>query len=150
MQGELTLRLSSSWMYIAYTSFLFDLTKSEKFFWVYLCPFVDDWQKGGEKFESFRYACFMSFICNVYFFFQLISEHICFVFNWYQSIYVNMCYLFYAYIEYLYCLLLCRIKEELLWSLTLIHAYITPWVLSLSKRGRLLAQRPITLTFDDD
>ena len=37
------------------------------------------------------------------------------------------------------------IKGDLLWSLYLIHAYITPWVLSSSKRGRLLTQRPITL-----
>ena len=37
------------------------------------------------------------------------------------------------------------VKGELLWSLTLIHEYITPWVLSSSKRGRLLAQRPFTL-----
>ena len=37
------------------------------------------------------------------------------------------------------------VKGGLLSSLTLIHAYITPWVLSSSKRGRLLAQRPITL-----
>ena len=37
------------------------------------------------------------------------------------------------------------VKGELLWSFTLIHAYITPCVLSSSKRGRLLAQRPITL-----
>ena len=35
--------------------------------------------------------------------------------------------------------------REFLQSMSLIHAYITPWVLSSSKRGRLLAQRPITL-----
>ena len=37
------------------------------------------------------------------------------------------------------------VKGEFLWSLTLIYAYITPWVLSSSKKGRSLAQRPITL-----
>ena len=36
------------------------------------------------------------------------------------------------------------VKGELLWSFT-IHAYITSWVLSSSKRGRLLTRRPITL-----
>ena len=46
---------------------------------------------------------------------------------------------------YLYVYCYAWVKGELLWSLTLIHAYITPWVLSSSKRGRLLAQRPITL-----
>ena len=37
------------------------------------------------------------------------------------------------------------VKGELPWSFTLIHTYITSWVLSLSKWGRLLAQWPITL-----
>ena len=37
------------------------------------------------------------------------------------------------------------VKGELLWSLTLIQAYITPRVLSSSKRERLLAQMPFTL-----
>ena len=37
------------------------------------------------------------------------------------------------------------VKGGLLWSFTLIHAYITPWALSSLKRGRLLAQRPFTL-----
>jgi len=36
-------------------------------------------------------------------------------------------------------------KGELLWSLSLIHAYITLWVLSSSKKGILLAQKPIIL-----
>ena len=52
---------------------------------------------------------------------------------------------FMLFIEYLYVYCYAWVKGELLWSLTLIHAYITPWVLSLSKRGRLLAQRPSTL-----
>ena len=47
------------------------------------------------------------------------------------------------HIYYVYCY--AWVKGELLWSLTLIHAYITLWVLSSSKRGRLLAQRPFTL-----
>ena len=40
-RGELTLCLSSSWMYIAYTFILF----------IFLYPFVDEWQKRGEEFE---------------------------------------------------------------------------------------------------
>ena len=47
--------------------------------------------------------------------------------------------------SYLLFILYAWVKGELLWSFTLIHAYITSWVLSSSKRGRLLAQRPITL-----
>ena len=126
MQGELTLRLSSSWMYIAYTSFLFDLTKREKFFFefsyapllmiwqkgernleFYICMFMHDflvlYKKGEKTFESFIYAC----LCHL--------NACLFFFNWYESIYVlfsigisaYMCHLFYAYIEYFYCLLLC-------------------------------------------
>ena len=52
---------------------------------------------------------------------------------------------FIYFIEYLLIYCYAWVKAELLWSLTLIHEYITPWVLSSSKRGRLLAQRPITL-----
>ena len=52
MQGELTLHLSSSWMYIAYTLFLFVLTKKrEKFFELIYAPLLMNWQKGGEKFR---------------------------------------------------------------------------------------------------
>ena len=43
------------------------------------------------------------------------------------------------------CLCCAWVKGEFLWSLSLIHTYITPWVLSSSKRGRLLSQRLITL-----
>ena len=52
---------------------------------------------------------------------------------------------FMHFIEYRIVYCYAWVKGELLWSLSLIHAYITPWVLSSSKRGRLLAQRSITL-----
>ena len=52
---------------------------------------------------------------------------------------------FMHFIKYLYVYCYAWVKGELQWSLTLIHAYITPWVLSSSKRGRLLAQRPFNL-----
>ena len=45
----------------------------------------------------------------------------------------------YMFIDYAY------VKGEFLWSLSLNNAYITLYVLSSSKRGRLLAQRPFTL-----
>ena len=151
MQGELTLRLSSLWMHIAYISLLFDLfsplcwwfdKKGERNFWSFiyacLCMFISFlilYKKGEKNFESFIYACLFSCLM-----------HICFVYEKGRSIsfliYAFMCYLIYAcHCAYCYA----WVKGELLWSLTLIHAYITPWILSSSKRERLLAQRPITL-----
>ena len=63
-------------------------------------------------------------------------------FHCFMHAYAFSCLIFIAYfIVYCYA----WVKGELLWNLTLIHAYITPWVLSSSKRGRLLAQRPSTL-----
>ena len=82
------------------------------------------YKKGEKKFETFIYAC----LCYLY---------ACLFFNWYQSIYVlfmqkgekylckrgvvfgefiyvyfliyaYMCCLIYAFIEYRYCLLLCK------------------------------------------
>ena len=72
--------------------------KEKNWFWVCLCPFVDDWQKWGEKFESFIYA----YLCMIFLFYTkrkksilrvlymhiyVIYMHVYF-FNWYQSIYV--------------------------------------------------------------
>ena len=110
MQGELTLRLSSSWMYIAYTSLLI----------VCFRPFVDELTKRGEEFRVVMHVKYLLFM------------HI---------------YLFclWAFIEYPYYFCYAWLNGELLWSLSLIHTYITPWVLSSSKRERLLAQRPFTL-----
>ena len=50
---------------------------------------------------------------------------------------ICLCLKFYWISLYVYVYL--WIKGELLESSSLIHAYITPWVLSSSKRGRLLA-----------
>ena len=61
------------------------------------------------------------------------------------GIYAYMFCLVYVFHWISICYCYAWFKGELLWSLTLIHAYIAPWVLSSSKRGRLLAQRPITL-----
>ena len=57
MQGELTSRLSSSWMYITYTPLLFDLCKKRKILFSVCTPLLMNWQKGGEKFGVFIYAC---------------------------------------------------------------------------------------------
>ena len=122
MQGELTLRLSSSWMYIAYISLLFDLF-SPLYWWIdkkgekYLKSFICMIKVLGE----FIYACLIPCLC-IYMLFGLCIS---------LTIFIVYCYVW--------------VKGELLWILTLIHAYITPWVLSSSKRGRLLAQWPITL-----
>ena len=119
--GELTLRLSSSWMYIAYTLYCLFLSplcwwidkKREKYLvsWVYICMFIlfPRLCKRGKR---------IWWVCACLFLFM----HICVV--WFMHS-----------IEYLYVYCYAWVKRELLWSLTLIHAYITPWVLSSSKRG---------------
>ena len=131
MLGELTSRLSSSWMYITYVSLLFDLFSP-------LCWWID--KKGEKDFESIymHVLLFCLFIqkgeknlVSLYMFISL-----------FMHVYL---FSFIHFIEYIYVYCYAWVKGELLWSLTLIHAYITPWVLSSTKRGRLLAQRPITL-----
>ena len=121
--------------------------------WFVFTPLLMIWQKGGEEFWSFIYACLFSCLMHICFVYAKMGEvfmqkgekylesffififsfmHICVV--WFMhslNIFIVYCYAW--------------VKGELLWCLTLIHAYITPWVLSSSKRGRLLAQRPSTL-----
>ena len=84
-------------------------------------PFIDELTKRGEEFREF--ICMLSICC--------------------LCIYVLfcLCILLNILIVYSYA----WVKGELLWSLTLIHVYISPWVLSSSKRGILLARWPITL-----
>ena len=54
MQGELTSRLSSSWMYIAYAPLLFWFMQKERKIVFSVCtPLLMNWQKGGEKFGVF-------------------------------------------------------------------------------------------------
>ena len=57
---------------------------------------------------------------------------------------------FMYFIEYLIVYYYTWVKEELLWSLTLIHAYITPWVLSSWKRGEIVGPKVHHSSFDDD
>ena len=133
------------------------------------------WQKGGENFvftltpllmidkkgEKYfgLYACFPYFIIKEGEVF--IFMHICFVLQMYGDknlmsfmivwhvVFAYMSYIcIHVYVLHFHILLFiwyAWVKGELLWGFTLIHAYINPWVLSSSKRGRLLAQRPITL-----
>jgi len=143
--------------------FLLLNNKEKKFFGLY--PFVDDWQKGGEVFVFYMHV----YLCSP----LISSAYLSIDVNWYQRALSCLCivlisrvlfclcivYWYYWYQEncFVYaCLWLsihcisivyyyAWVKGELLWSLTLIQAYITPWVLSSSKRGRLLAQRPFTL-----
>ena len=146
---------------------LFD-KKEEKIVFVYLCPVVDfiltKWgsrlflslclplcwwidKKGERNLEI--YICMFSLCMFTFVYF----------YHWYidftidiraiDIMYVYLCMFMHIYIEHslhifiVYCY--AWVKGKLLWSLTLIHAYITPWVLSSSKRERLLAQRPFTL-----
>jgi len=104
-------------------------------------PLLMNWQKGGEVFE-FIYTCLYVYcLCIICFVYAKGGEVFGFAYV-YILIYAYLCWEFIAYL-YVYCY--AQVKGELLWSLTLIHAYITPRVLSSSKRGRLLAHRPFTL-----
>ena len=108
---------------IYFCPFVDELTKRERsIWWVYICMFIlfPHLCKKGEK-NLVSFLLVYLYLC-IYVLYGLCTSLNIFVVYWYAWV-----------------------KGELLWSLTLIHAYITPWVLSSSKRGRLLAQRLITL-----
>jgi len=109
--------------------------KGEKYLWV-ICMFS---LLKGEKYLSFltHYAYIL--------YFAIRSKRFDLWFDFCYDCISYIAYMSWAFIaiSIIYCH--AWVKGELLWSFTLIHAYITPWVLSSSKRGRLLAQRPITL-----
>ena len=97
--------------------------------------------KKGEKYLSI-YALFRKeFLVYAYCFVLQIGEKELDVFHaclcMFISLYLHTC--LWAFIAYLFVFCYTWVKGELLWSFTLIHAYITPWVLSSSKRERLLA-----------
>ena len=121
----------------------------EHYFCVYFNPFVDDWQKGG---EVFQYICMFwkRFLIYAYCFVLQKGEKnlMCFMLVYAcLSPYICIHVCLDSCVSLPYIIIYCDawVKRELLWSFTLIHEYITPWVLSSSKRGRLLAQRPSTL-----
>ena len=157
-------------MYIAYILIidLFNVTPlliffcfwqkgGEHCFVFYFNPFVDDWQKGGER--------FWVYICIYVFLYLTINNNIWEKWFWEfkqkggESFFWKICLIYacFSLLDDTYiCLVSCAslntfiycdawVKGEFLWSFTLSHAYITPWVLSSSKRERLLAQRPSTL-----
>ena len=99
------------------------------------CPFVDELTKRGRKILRVYICmfCFLVYTKREEEFDEFISlfMHICLYLCTLLNIFIVICYAW--------------VKGELLWSLSLIHAYITPWVLSSSKRERLLAQRLVTL-----
>ena len=122
-------------------------------FCFYFNPFVDDWQKGGEEFEVYMHVFLALLLKGEK---NLLFMHICFVLQigekdlicfMLECMFISfICIHGYEHTLLYYCLFwYAWVKGELLWSFTLIHAYITSWVLSSSKRGRLLAQKPITL-----
>ena len=143
MQGELTSRLSSSWMYIAYTHFFY--LWQEEYDLCVCTPLLMNWQKGEEKFRVLYalkefymhwnleflmhwnigvFICmFILFVTFYYWYQDWYQEYLLFVgikgifccifwlvsraclFHWYQiSYYVYLCW---AFMIYLYCLLLC-------------------------------------------
>jgi len=127
--------------WFVFQPFVDDLTKrGRSIWWVYKCMFIlfpYFIKKGGEGFWEFMHICFC--LCKK-------EKRIWNLVSLCMFIFLFMCiclFSFMHFIEYLYVYCYAWVKGELLWSL--INAYITPWVLSSSKRGRLLAQRPITL-----
>ena len=134
-----------------------------------LCWWFDKKRKRNLEFYIFMFTSFICMFISFPCFIQKGEEafwefiYACLFFNWYQSIYVlfivlfmqkgekyssfmHICVIWFIHslnIFIVYCY--AWVKRELLRSLTLIHTYITPWVLSSSKRGRLLDQRPSTL-----
>ena len=111
------------------------------------------YQSIGEVFDI--YACFPCFIhkggevfmfMNICFILQIGEKVFDEFYAWLACLSPCICIHVYEpslHIFIVYCY--AWVKGELLWSIILFHAYITPWVLSSSKRGRLLAQRPSTL-----
>ena len=139
---EVNLASSSSWMYIAYNPYwlicftpslvlCFGQKGGEKFIWFcfYFNPFVDDWQKGGERFWVYMHNCvqfYHAYQINIH-----LHTYLC------------------ASLPYLIIYVYAWVKGELLWSFTLIHTYITSWVLSSSKRGDCWPKAHHS-SFDDD
>ena len=116
----------------------------------YITSWVLSSSKKGEKY--FRYICMfwkrISCLCILFCFAKRRKEFDEF-YAWLAClspyICIHVCLDSCALLPYIIVYCDAWVEGELLWSFTLIHAYITPWVLSSSKRGRLLAQRPITL-----
>ena len=104
-------------------------------------PFVDELTKMGRRILRV-YICMFIFLfmhkCIVY---AKRGEEVGEFISLFMHIRLCLYTLLNIFIIYCYA----WVKGELLWGLSLIHAYITPWVLSSSKRGILLAQRPIAL-----
>ena len=123
--------------------------------------------KRGERFDDFVFTLNpllmidkkgeRYLLCMHVFIKEFMFMHICFVLQigekdfvilfyvWLACLLLHLHTCLWAFIAYLLFICDAWVKGELLWRFTLIHAYITPWVLSSSKRGRLLARKPITL-----
>ena len=129
--GELTLHLSlSSWMYIAYISLLVELFSP-------LCWWLT---KRGRSIFEFIYASLFHFLVL-----YKKGEKDYFIQNGEKGFwgFLHIClFSFMHFIEFLYVYCYAWVKGEILWNLTLIHAYITPWVLSSSKGGDYWPEGP--------
>ena len=159
MQEELTSRLSSSWMYIAYTPLLFWFMTRKIWFmslmFVPLCWWIDKKRERNLEF-LYKHVCFICYLLPlvsslvssasfVVSFVGIKSMFISLISNiMFMHIYIE--YLLHIFIVYCYA----WVKGELLWSITLIHAYITPWVLSSLKRWEIVGPKAHLSSFDDD
>ena len=112
------------------------LTKRGRSIWVYMHVLCFHCLRG-------RSICFPYYLCIYVLVLQIGEKDFDLCLLHVLSPYLHTCLWasLHTFIIYVYA----WVKGELLWSFTLIHAYITSWVLSSSKKGRLLAQRPITL-----
>ena len=112
--------------------------------WFVFTPLLMIDIKGEKNSENdFEFICMFRNSENdlyMHVYLQLISYMHVYFYNWYMHICFCLCKrgesfftyacLCRAFIAYLHVCCYAWVKGELLWSLTLIHAYITPWVLS--------------------
>ena len=96
-------------------------------------------QKGENDFESLYKKGEKAFGRRIFDLCMFLSPCLCIY------IYLVLC----TSLQYLFVYCYAWVKRELLWSLTLIHAYITPWVLSSSKGG-IVGPKAHHSSFDDD
>ena len=98
----------------------------------------------SRAFIEFFIVGIKSFYWNFYWYQEQLFKNMFILSLYFQLVFKNMFILkfgiksmftFIAFIAYLIVYCYAWVKGELLWSLILIHSYITPWVLSSSKGG---------------
>ena len=133
--------------------------------WFIFHPFVDDWQKGGERFWVYIciFECLHILSLCILCFTKWGNDFECLNKKrgegfwkknfWFMRVYLLVyayiyLFSFMHFIEYLIVYRYAWVKGELLWSLPLIHAYITPFV--IIKKGEIVGPEAHHSSFDDD